>query len=756
SGNVNSIRYQPGKADYFSHRYTYDADNRLTHVRTTSDDIFFDRDARYFYYSHGPLARIELGEDNVQGMDYFYSIHGWIKGLNMVGTDNGQIDPGHDGDLSGTANEFFGQDASCFQLGFYQGDYQPIGSPAMGSATFAWDNTSLGQEILDTQAGEKGLFNGNISWMITDLPNGFFQNPLPGHHGYAYKYDQLNRIKEARSLNRNPLFPNIWRRLTNGTGLYDTDYIYDKNGNLQQLGRLMPDFQQGPNLQSIRMDAFTYNYTLTAGEKTNNKLLSVGDNPQYSSRIDVDIDDQTGGLITTQIPNYVYDEIGNLVEDPSEFIEAIEWDLYNKVASVKRTPQGTNAGKPDLYFKYDGSGNRIFKRVVQPTQGGSEDTTDTWYVRDPQGNPIAIYTQKRNDDTLFTYVSEYPIYGAKRLGQCRANELIRKECYANCGPQPGADPVARQGALVITEVFYDSPKTEDNVAPGSEVHSGEYVVVLNTSDERLSLDGVSVNDFGLSGTLEAGQRLIVANTTDWEDFREYSGVSSELFDAARTVATTSLAFDDCGGEVSLSKGVARLDEIEYGPRSNRIAENGHVAPSEVDSVHLRNSLLSLQRVSVGAGSGSGVVVIGPVWSEVEPEVEFGILGGKLKRGRKAYEIANHLGNVLAVISDLKLGQADPQNSGNPFQAYPPQVHHYSASIEQLTDYYPFGMPLPGRQFVSTTSYRYGFQRQEDDPEWNGRGAALAFKYRIEDTRVGRFLSVDPLAPDYPWNSTYAF
>ncbi|MEM7040361.1 MAG: hypothetical protein AAF570_25570, partial [Bacteroidota bacterium] len=406
--------------------------------------------------------------------------------------------------------------------------------------------------------------------------------------------------------------------------------------------------------------------------------------------------------------------------------------MYNKVAAVKRTTQGTNTGKPDLYFKYDGSGNRIFKRVVQPTQGGSPDTTDTWYVRDPQGNPIAIYTQKREDDTLFTYVSEYPIYGAKRIGQCRANELVRKECYANCGPQPGADPAARQGALVITEVLYDSPKTEDNEAPGSEIHDGEYVVVLNTSDERLSLEGVSVNDFGLSGILEAGQRLILANTTDWEDFREYSAVPSELFDAARTAAATSLALEDCGGEVLLSKGAVTLDKIEYGPRSNRVAVNDFVAFSEVDSVHLRSSLVSLQRISVGAGSGSGVVVIGPVWSEVEPEVEFGILGGNLKRGRKAYEIANHLGNVLAVISDLKLGQADPQNSGNPFQAYPLQAHHYSASVEQLMDYYPFGMPLPGRQFVSNADYRYGFQKQEGDLEWNGRGAALAFKYRISD------------------------
>ena len=30
------------------------------------------------------------------------------------------------------------------------------------------------------------------------------------------------------------------------------------------------------------------------------------------------------------------------------------------------------------------------------------------------------------------------------------------------------------------------------------------------------------------------------------------------------------------------------------------------------------------------------------------------------------------------------------------------------------------------------------------------------QYRIHDARLGRFLSRDPLAPDYPWNSPYAF
>lgn len=52
------------------------------------------------------------------------------------------------------------------------------------------------------------------------------------------------------------------------------------------------------------------------------------------------------------------------------------------------------------------------------------------------------------------------------------------------------------------------------------------------------------------------------------------------------------------------------------------------------------------------------------------------------------------------------------------------------------------------------SYRYGFQGQEEDGEiWGG---AVSFKYRVEDSRLGRFFSVDPLRSEYPELTTYAF
>jgi RHS repeat-associated protein len=67
-----------------------------------------------------------------------------------------------------------------------------------------------------------------------------------------------------------------------------------------------------------------------------------------------------------------------------------------------------------------------------------------------------------------------------------------------------------------------------------------------------------------------------------------------------------------------------------------------------------------------------------------------------------------------------------------------------------------GMELAGRHWVSSDRYRFGFQGQEGDDEWNGEGNMLAFKYRVHHARLGRFLSIDPLAPDYPWNSPFAF
>ena len=65
------------------------------------------------------------------------------------------------------------------------------------------------------------------------------------------------------------------------------------------------------------------------------------------------------------------------------------------------------------------------------------------------------------------------------------------------------------------------------------------------------------------------------------------------------------------------------------------------------------------------------------------------------------------------------------------------------------------MLMPGRKF-SSDKYRYGFNGKENDNEVKGDGNQQDYGMRVYDGRIGKFLSVDPLYKDYPWNSTYAF
>ena len=117
-----------------------------------------------------------------------------------------------------------------------------------------------------------------------------------------------------------------------------------------------------------------------------------------------------------------------------------------------------------------------------------------------------------------------------------------------------------------------------------------------------------------------------------------------------------------------------------------------------------------------------------------------------KEGDRRYELANHLGNVLAVISDRKLGIAN----GNA-----PNYISFEAITISATDYFPFGMSMPGRS-VNTEGYRFGFNGQEKDNEIGGIGNSYNFTFRTYDSRLGRFLSIDPIGKNYPHSSPFAF
>jgi RHS repeat-associated protein len=73
--------------------------------------------------------------------------------------------------------------------------------------------------------------------------------------------------------------------------------------------------------------------------------------------------------------------------------------------------------------------------------------------------------------------------------------------------------------------------------------------------------------------------------------------------------------------------------------------------------------------------------------------------------------------------------------------------YFVPDVLMSTDYDPYGTELPGRVYNSPM-YRYGFNGKEKDDDFNGTGNMYDYGFRVYDPRIGRFLSVDPLAPEY--------
>lgn len=678
SGKVLELRYQSGKEDQFIHRYRYDDDNRIMAVETSRDGITWDSDAEYFYYLHGPMARVELGDNKVQGIDYAYTVHGWLKGVNG-NTLEARRDMAKDGAAMANNNNWVAQDAIGYSLTYYNDandtDYTPI--VAQTQSDYKWFAES---EATFLPATNSALYNGNIRAMVTAIRKE--DNNVLTPLARVYKYDQLQRIKEAKTFEATDLIANnTW---ANGafTQAYESTYSFDLNGNLKTLTRNGSGTDcQGQSAGYI-MDNFTYNYDQQSGglPTVNNLLLQVDDG-DLTNNYCGDIKNGQGSA------NYGYDAIGRLVSDVQEQIAQITWTVTNKVAYIQRT---TGSTKSDVGFKYDPMGNRIAK-IVYPKDGSGNilpnDVVTTWYVRDAQGNLMATYEQIGAHGTT-TELIDFDIYGASRLGVEQVNQAL-------------------------AEVPDFSYCADDNRASAIiEISAGTF----STND---------VVEYTLSNS---GAPTLMAPIT-WSATLETNVAS--ILNAINTNSFTS----DVEASVWWSNNASGIYYIAL----------TYMQPGS----WLGNQL----ELEVNSTPTS-------ITSQLKRDFGYGTCNGQDIVGMKRYELSNHLGNVLAVITDKKWAVDDGvynaatglQTSSTPDE----NADYYMATVVSYSDYYPFGMLMPNRHGSAGDQYRYGFQGQEKDDEVKGEGNSINYKYRMHDPRTGRFFAIDPLAQKYPHNSTYVF
>ncbi|WP_296684153.1 RHS repeat-associated core domain-containing protein [Flavobacterium sp.] len=208
------------------------------------------------------------------------------------------------------------------------------------------------------------LYNGNIAetFWSTATDGGFVRN-------YGYKYDNLNRLKDA-----------TYQKSSVVTRMYDENLTYDKNGNILTLKRNGDnDTQAG----TIGIDNLTYTYATNS-----NKLMRVTEaQPTATSGFK---DGNTTG------DDYVYDANGNMTVDKNKNISSIVYNHLNLPTKIV-FPTG------NIMYIYNAAGQKVQKVVTENTTVTTTDYLGGYQYK----NAVLQYFP-----TTEGYVKNTPVSGA--------------------------------------------------------------------------------------------------------------------------------------------------------------------------------------------------------------------------------------------------------------------------------------------------------------------------------------------------------
>ncbi len=638
-GNVTQVTYQKGQPDAFYHHYVYDANQRLSEVWTSLNGTSKTLKARYHYYLHGPLKRVELG-NNVQGIDYVYTINGSLKSINDAAQAN---DPGEDG-ANSFAADVFGQ-----TIHYYANDYTGAGHTA-STQSFSGYADQYG-----------GALKG-VSWH-TPVDN----NMQP--RTYAFAYDNKYQLQESK-------FGNFSAGAFVASPLDEYKESipgYDKNGNIQSLQR------KGLNGTTLG----NYNYVY---EPNTNKLDKVNHN-------------------SSLLVDYTYNAIGQMTrQQEGNDVMNVAYNAYGLTKNVRNA-----TSQLMVEYAYDDRGDLV-KRTDYT---GGTAAKHTFYVRDASGNPLAVYEQVLPSDT--PQLIEMPVYGAGRVAvyrpQLNAYFYEIGDHLGNVRAVIGTTDTDIYTATMETENLASEEPPFKNIAATSAV----FLAANHTpgGNEAARLNYQKPAGPALSLAVSAGDKLDIKTWASYEAGSDYqNAINSNVMIYAIASA--------------------------FGGISGAAGEAGQIYSS------LSNAL----------GTGSGMLGLGGTDDEELPGAYICYLIFDINRnftGQGGYYRVTEAGNQaqeLITIPQVTVEQPGyayifvyNRSGGNHFVYFDDmEVKHEHSPIVAGSDYFPFGLPMEGRE-ITQEAYRWGYQGQHSEKDsvtgWN------QFQLRMYDARFGRWLSPDP-------------
>ncbi|MTI23735.1 GDSL-type esterase/lipase family protein, partial [Fulvivirga kasyanovii] len=548
----------------------------------------------------------------------------------------------------------------------------------------------------DVSLTHKPQYNGNIS-AIKWKSIGDEEEKL-----YSYHYDPLNRIKAAEYA-QGTSSSNSWASKVGGFSLHSVNY--DLNGNIISLNR-----QDGTSIVRT-IDKLTYTY------KKGNQLSAVSDDAAWEGFAD---GSRTGD-------DYKYDSNGNMIEDKNKGITI----TYNHLNLPERVEKDANNY---IEYIYDANGNKLAQityeegkapkkteyigeliyendelQLIQHEEGRivEDKTTGTfeyqYHLKDHLGNTRLTFTTKPTT-TTFSVNYERDSYYPDDISLFENVENISSVADFNHTDGLYGGPLAK-GKYTHSQVLYSSPYPQVGsvlaipVGAGDNITARVYAKYMdNTANPDVAVNTLAsalIGAFtgGVPGAGESGTSNINHN---FGSESLIGGADFPFEDTGAPKAFLNVMFLPEDGVIDLVKGATfAYDQIDKG--SVEIVIDGN-SKDPFDELKVEN-----------------------------------------------FEVSQN-GYILIYLS----------NEGSLTDIYfdDLEIELNETPVIQSDDYYPFGLQFNSYQRITAKENKWRFQGQEhiDDLGLNWD----SFKWRNHQPDIGRFFSVDPLAENFYYNSTYAF
>ncbi|MDQ3535977.1 MAG: hypothetical protein M3421_10170 [Bacteroidota bacterium] len=280
--------------------------------------------------------------------------------------------------------------------------------------------------------------------------------------------------------------------------------------------------------------------------------------------------------------------------------------------------------------------------------------------------------------------------------------------YSGTNRLKRVEELKEPGGQYLTEItYYDTPLTPD----------GNYY-------ERINVEGAEVPP-NHTAELKATQHVLLKDGFMAAAGSNFTASIIAPGDIPAPDVDTNYIYDEIGNLIAdKNEGIDKINWTANGKIRSVIKKDGTIISFKYDGAG--------NRIQKWAGDIGGSVVYhyvrdasGNVMAIYKKEElmeqpiygssRLGVYNGGRRHahrtlGSKTYELSNHLGNVLAVVTDNINMSADGA----------------TATIVSTSDYYPFGLGMEGRSWDNDEfKYRYGFNGKEKTlKEWAGEALPM--------------------------------